>query len=264
MRVLRKTNAPGREDKGELRTYYFFPNFDGFEIVITKVPPKHAQPLHGHRIINEAHYVIEGNIDVEEDGVLMSLEPGDAVLLDKGKLHTLHNNHKEEATILTIKQPKAIDKFFSKTEDSETVSEETLRTLLEQNWLHARHVEMERLHFINTYAIILAALIALTGVTGLVLSWPVVFMSAFVAFFSLLGIIVTYKLSAEFHNHLEKIESIVVALKAREYIGLPLDRTKKGKWKFVRFTIAIYLLFIIMMVCSIGVVAYFAKLNLWP
>lgn len=141
---------------------------------------------------------------------------------------------------------------------SEDISEETLQALLEQNWLHARHVEKERLSFINTYAIIVAAFIGLIGVKNIIiLSWPMVLMSSFLLFLSILGIISTYKLSAEFHNHITKIELIVDALKAKQYMGLPLDRTKKGRWSFIRFTIAVYLLFIFVSLGGLGLIIYF-------
>jgi len=124
-----------------------------------------------------------------------------------------------------------------------------LLTILEQNWLHARHIENERLWFTNIYAIIVAGMIGILSINGFVnSSLMMTLLSIFLIYLSLLGIIATYKLSAEFHNHMNKIELIVERLKIKDYMGLPLDRAEGGRWKFLRFTIAIYLLYILVII----------------
>lgn len=129
-----------------------------------------------------------------------------------------------------------------------TLSEQeinTLLTLLEQNWYHARHVENERLSFINVYGIVVAGIMGLINIVGFKNSnITTIIILFFLMIFSFLGIVTVYKLSSEFHNHMDKITHIVTTLGVKEYMGLPLDREIKRKWKYLRFTFVFYVLFL--------------------
>jgi len=251
MKILEEDQIPQKKEEGEIRKYYFFPDFDNFEFVITHIPPNKVEETHGHKIINEAIYVISGEVVAIENGSEKILKTNDAVLFEVGKLHTISNVSNDDSILLTIKQPKALDKFFGDNYKKQNLTNNELLVILEQNWLHARHVEDERLWFTNIYALIVAI-----SIIGLRLFWPLIFASLFLIFLSLLGIIATYKLTAEFHNHIEKIELIIEKLNAKKYMGLPLDLYPGGKWKFIRFTIAMYLLYILVTIVTCSGLVY--------
>lgn len=70
---------------------------------------------------------------------------------------------------------------------------ENLRRVYEQNWLHARHVENERLWFTNIYAVVMAGSLALMSETGLI--WPLV---SFLLILSFLGFFMCHALRIAF------------------------------------------------------------------
>ena len=147
---------------------------------------------------------------------------------------------------LTIKQPrKTVDKFEGTSSEEDSSNLEVLLAILEQNWVHARHQEEERMWFTRMYAIIVTGVIGFVSIRGLKDSF---FLILFLIYLSITGIIATYKLSAEFHNHMTKIELIVDKLKAKNYMGLPLDRVKGGRWKIFRVTFTFYLLYIMVII----------------
>ena len=161
---------------------------------------------------------------------------------------------KIRGTNLTIKQPKKRDDKLDGTSLGEDPSEEVLLGILEQNWIHARHQEEERTWFTKIYAIIVTGVLGFVSIKGLEDS---LFLIIFLMYLSITGIIATYKLSAEFHNHMDKIELIVDKLKAKKYMGLPLDRVEGGRWKILRVTFAFYLLYMVVTIGCIAMLLYY-------
>lgn len=81
--------------------------------------------------------------------------------------------------------------------DSQDVERaENLRCVYEQNWLHARHVENERLWFTNIYAVVMAGSLALMSEAGLI--WP---LATFLFILSLLGFVMCHALRIAFIRH---------------------------------------------------------------
>ena len=116
MKVLRLTEIPIKEFGREKRAYYFIEGFDRFEIVKTDIPPHHSQPMHMHRTVVEATYVIDGRIVAIEDGEEQTLGSGDVVFFMPNRKHTLVNREKNTAHIITVKSPRSpSDKLISST-----------------------------------------------------------------------------------------------------------------------------------------------------
>jgi len=89
--------------------------------------------------------------------------------------------------------------------DSQDVEQaENLRRVYEQNWLHARHIENERLWFTNIYAVVMAASLALMSEKGLI--WP---LATFLLILSLLGFFMCYALRGPFIQHSRMSEIIL-------------------------------------------------------
>jgi len=80
---------------------------------------------------------------------------------------------------------------------------ENLRRVYEQNWLHARHVENERLWFTNIYAVVMAGSLVLMSETGLI--WPI---ASFLFGLSFLGFCMCHALRIAFIQH-SRIPDIV-------------------------------------------------------
>lgn len=81
--------------------------------------------------------------------------------------------------------------------DSQDIEQaENLRRVYEQNWLHARHVENERLWFTNIYALVMAASLALMSTKGLILP-----LATFLLILSLLGFVMCHALRIAFIRH---------------------------------------------------------------
>ena len=130
--------------------------------------------------------------------------------------------------------------------------------ILKENWLHARHVESERMWFSNIFAAITVGTVAYLSKVGLQVPPLLVLL-----IFSLFCFLVTIKLNASFANHMKAIESIFedgkIALgdqnEWRKYMGMLL---KEGIiWKILRvgiLTVYLYLLAIIVLVSTIIVI----------
>ena len=130
--------------------------------------------------------------------------------------------------------------------------------ILKENWLHARHVESERMWFTNIFAAITVGTVAYLSKVGLQVPPLLVLL-----IFSLFCFLVTIKLNASFAGHMKAIESIFedgkIALgdqnEWRKYMGMPL---REGIiWKILRvsiLTVSLYLLAIIILVSTIIVI----------
>ena len=103
-----------------------------------------------------------------------------------------------------------------------------LLAILEQNWLHLRHVESERILCLNAYVIILAAIFyALTNTN---LNY-VPYLISFLLMFSVINFLLSLKFEAVIEDYIKKNEAIVNKLGMKEFAGL---RVKSGFWGFIR------------------------------
>ena len=139
---------------------------------------------------------------------------------------------------------------------------ENLRALLEQHWLHARHLENERLWLTNIYMLIVGALLAYTFGRGEAGFWP---WSILVIIFilSLIGFFMSHSLRIPFYYHSRMADIIQI----KEW-GLPYNyfyRKKevktKGRFrfdptKFFHFHATFYWLYIAMSSFSVGFLTY--------
>lgn len=235
MKILRKNEVAKKKEERELREYYFFPDFDNFEFVITHMPHGRHQKPHGHEEVNEAIYVISGEINVKQNGTEGVLKSGDAVLFEKRKLHTVANESENNARILTIKQPrKSDDKIYGTSVKGNSPNQKALLTALEQNWLHARHAENGRLWFTSIYAAIIAGSLSflIKGNTPLD-DVPIIPLLLFFILLSTIGIIVSVKLGLEFHQHITFATEIAKNKKVEleKCIGKPLGSYEKKEMK---------------------------------
>ncbi len=135
---------------------------------------------------------------------------------------------------------------------------EFLKFLIEQNWLHARHVENERLWFTNIYFIVVAGILSYLGSSKMSMSDPVFrYLTVFLLIFAILGAVVTAKLSAEFRNHVGKIALIFdeKAVDLKKYMGFPIN---SGAWKYlkVRRTFLLFYLTTIVLWCVLLVLSF--------
>ncbi len=127
--------------------------------------------------------------------------------------------------------------------------------IVKENWLHARHVESERMWFTNIFAAITVGTVAYLSKVGLQVPPLLVLL-----IFSLFCFLVTIKLNASFAGHMKAIESIFedgkIALgnqnEWRKYMGMPL---REGIiWKILRvsiLSISFYVLAIIILASTI-------------
>lgn len=103
-----------------------------------------------------------------------------------------------------------------------------LLAIFEQNWLHLRHVESERILCLNSYVIILAAIFyALTNTN---LNYAP-YMISFLLMFSVINFLLSLKFEAVIEDYVEKNEAIVNKLGMKEFAGL---RVKSGIWGLIR------------------------------
>ncbi len=96
-------------------------------------------------------------------------------------------------------------------QDADTETElEVLKVFFEQNWLHARHIENERLWFTNVYVVLIVALMAILGTSNISPTSGTLFpLYSIIAYFSFLGLGFCMKIRIEFHNHTTKAEQNV-------------------------------------------------------
>lgn len=121
--------------------------------------------------------------------------------------------------------------------------EEGALTALEQNWLHARHVEDERLWFTNIYAVVVAGASFVFRENGFGGNSYLLY---FLVVFSILGLVVTVKTSYEFSNHLEAIKRTVKDFGLENYMGIPGAYKGKTTAKILRVRYAFALFYVIM------------------
>jgi len=84
----------------------------------------------------------------------------------------------------------------------EKARQELLKSIYEQHWLHARHVENERLWFTNIFVLIVAGLLAFLGTTDKqLLPLFALFIGGFIFILSMLGYLLCLTWRAPFLEH---------------------------------------------------------------
>ena len=67
--------------------------------------PDQATQRHFHRRSEEIYFVTKGSGELEVDGEIRTVRPGDAILIPPGVWHTLENNGTSELLILCMCSP---------------------------------------------------------------------------------------------------------------------------------------------------------------
>ena len=108
-------------------------------------------------------------------------------------------------------------------------SEAALIATYEQNWLHIRHVETQRMLSLNAYVAILVAVIyALSRQEGTVFN-PYAIVVLF--FFSILNFVIAIKIEAVIQDYVARNSQIADALNTPQLAGA---RVRKGIWAAIR------------------------------
>lgn len=108
-----------------------------------------------------------------------------------------------------------------------------LITILEQNWLHARHIEKRRLWFTNIFVLLLGGFFGVFfgGKSGIdpTLHRP---MLVFLLILSFFGILFSIRCRMVFSDHTDKIEEIVESLDEPKYARFMGIRAKNRHLEF--------------------------------
>ena len=129
----------------------------------------------------------------------------------------------------------------------ERARHELLKSIYEQHWLHARHVENERLWFTNIYMIIVGALLAYTFDKQAQTSswpWPILLI---VFILSMVGFLMCHSLRIPFVYHTVTADKIQL-----EEWGLPYNYITYKPEKFFSFHEVFSLLYSVMSSLSLG------------
>lgn len=101
----------------------------------------------------------------------------------------------------------------------EKARHELLKSVYEQHWLHARHVENERLWFTNIFALIVAGLLAFLGTVEdkELLSLFAIYAGCFIFILSMLGYFLCLTWRAPFVEHTTLVRKMLEDLSLKEY-----------------------------------------------
>jgi quercetin dioxygenase-like cupin family protein len=78
----------------------------------TLVPPGGGTPRHVHHTESESIYVLDGELDVLDNGEMVRVEAGGLVHFPQGILHQFRNPGQEQSKILILFTPAGFEKFF--------------------------------------------------------------------------------------------------------------------------------------------------------
>lgn len=121
---------------------------------------------------------------------------------------------------------------MKRTNDKDQPSENSVLEAMQQNWLHARHLENQRLTFTNLYAAIVAAVLAFMGQNGIERN---VFLIWFLLVFSVFGLMVVLKTNHEYGHHMQAVRKSAEILRLGDESGFPTAYRKgKSVWKIIR------------------------------
>jgi uncharacterized membrane protein len=107
-----------------------------------------------------------------------------------------------------------------------TQRDANLRTLLEQHWLHARHIESERAWFMSVYAAITGGILTYMSASDAAGLWPICFLIAL----TLVGLCLTIRWKQAFEHHRNKIEETAKSLN----MAADVDVQARHVWKMLR------------------------------
>ena len=96
---------------------------------------------------------------------------------------------------------------------------QNLRTLLEQHWLHCRHVETERAWFMNVYALITGGVVTYAFTTDKVNLWPIYFLMAF----TIIGLLLAFRWKHAFEYHMKKVKETATELGITVDLQIPTN-----------------------------------------
>lgn len=101
----------------------------------------------------------------------------------------------------------------------EKTKDEFLKSIYEQHWLHARHLENERLWFTNIFALIVAGLLAFLGTIDNeeLLSLFAIYAGYFIFILSLLGYFLCLTWRAPFVEHTTLVNRMLKDLELERY-----------------------------------------------
>lgn len=114
--VVIRTSAdarPASYDAGSAR-FLLSRNETGgrYSVVELQELPGYSTPLHAHRDMDEAFYVLEGTLTAEIAGKRYELTPGASVIIPKGTPHAQGNFGKWPVRLLVTSSPGGIEQFF--------------------------------------------------------------------------------------------------------------------------------------------------------
>lgn len=133
--------------------------------------------------------------------------------------------------------------------------------IMKENWLHARHIETERMWFANVFVAIIAGTAAYLSKKELELPpLPILYILLIISIFWLC---LTIKLNAAFGNYIRAIQHIfdnekipqVAKAEWRTYMGMPLS-AKGGVWKIFRASYFLILFYALTIGALISLIIY--------
>ena len=74
-------------------------------VIQERMPPGSAEVQHLHRHSRQLFYLLEGRIQMELPGDVLTLEPGDAIEIAPGQPHRVRNVSSADALLLVISAP---------------------------------------------------------------------------------------------------------------------------------------------------------------
>lgn len=124
----------------------------------------------------------------------------------------------------------------------EKTRHELLKSVYEQHWLHARHVENERLWFTNIFALIVAGLLAFLGTVEdkELLSLFAIYAGCFIFILSMLGYFLCLTWRAPFVEHTTLARKMLEDLSLKEYAPYTTEAYKKLKGKIAANKLFLY------------------------
>jgi hypothetical protein len=129
------------------------------------------------------------------------------------------------------------------------LSGELIKSIFEQQWLHVRHVENERLWFTNIYAAIMAGVLAFISKgseeTSFEFYMPLLL---FLILLSVIGIIVIMRLGLAFYQHAAYVLVIAETFRVGQYVEClwrwrVYQKKKRSFWDAIFTVASMFLLF---------------------
>lgn len=162
-----------------------------------------------------------------------------------------------------MKSPQRADKEPEKlaaaraTEGDTILDTQFLRTIVEQNWNHIRHLETTRLWTTNTYAFLIAAVLAFASGSDKVLR---VFLLFTLFIIGILGFLMNLRIKGDVEDHSDKIRAALERVGLQCYMGFGVARGWISRiaipWMFLSFYLAMMILFLLLLLHELGVILW--------